>query len=60
MSFVTYCLTTEGQTTRKKRHRKKNANALKYEFTKPVDILRNINEGFYANKLTVHMHLIKH
>ena len=30
------------------------SNALKYEFTKPVDTLRNINEGFYANKLTVH------
>ena len=30
------------------------SNALKYEFTKPVDTLRNINGGFYANKLTVH------
>ena len=30
------------------------SNVLKYEFDKPVDTLRNINEGFYANKLTVH------
>ena len=30
------------------------SNALSYEFDKPVDVLRNINDGFYANKLTVH------
>ena len=43
----------ENQPERKDIERRMS-NALKYEFTKPVDTLRNINEGFYANKLTVH------
>ena len=30
------------------------SNVIKYEYDKPVDTLQNINQGFYANKVTVH------
>ncbi len=30
------------------------SSVIKYEYDKPVDTLQNINQGFYANKVTVH------